>query len=49
MAKDGNTYEKRIRETLKKQKAEAKRARRRKRKEPVGNSETPHSDDHLQP
>jgi hypothetical protein len=33
MAKDGNTYAKRQRETLKKQKAEAKRDRRRKRKE----------------
>ncbi|MGO9111770.1 MAG: hypothetical protein ACLP9L_21295 [Thermoguttaceae bacterium] len=32
MAKDGNTYAKRQRETLKKQKAEAKRDRRRKRK-----------------
>jgi hypothetical protein len=32
MAKDGNTYAKRQRETLKRQKAEAKRDRRRKRK-----------------
>ena len=33
MAKDKNTYAKRQRETLKRQKAEAKRDRRRKRKE----------------
>ena len=33
MAKDGNTYAKRQRETLKRQKAEAKRDRRKKRKE----------------
>jgi len=33
MAKDGNTYAKRQRETLKRQKAEAKRDRRRKRKD----------------
>ena len=33
MAKDGNSYAKRQRETLKRQKAEAKRDRRRKRKE----------------
>ncbi len=32
MAKDGNTYAKRQRETLKRQKAEAKRDRRQKRK-----------------
>ena len=32
MAKDGNTYAKRQRETLKRQKAEAKRDRRKKRK-----------------
>ncbi len=38
MAKDGNTYAKRQRETLKRQKAEAKRDRRRKRKD---NPETP--------
>ena len=31
MAKDGNTYAKRQRETLKRQKAEAKRDRRQKR------------------
>ena len=36
MAKDGNTYAKRQRETLKRQKADAKRERRRKRKEQVG-------------
>jgi len=33
MARDGNTYAKRQRETLKRQKADAKRDRRRKRKE----------------
>ncbi len=33
MAKDGNTYAKRQRETLKRQKAEAKRDRKKKRKE----------------
>ena len=33
MAKDGNTYAKRQRETLKRQKAEAKRDRRQKRKD----------------
>ena len=33
MARDGNTYAKRQRETLKRQKAEAKRDRRKKRKE----------------
>ena len=36
MAKDGNTYAKRQRETLKRQKAEAKRDRRKKRKENPG-------------
>jgi hypothetical protein len=35
MARDGNTYEKRARETLKRQKAQAKRERRQKRKEPT--------------
>jgi hypothetical protein len=35
MAKDRNTYAKRQRETLKRQKAEAKRDRRRKRKEGI--------------
>jgi len=39
MAKDGNTYAKRQRETLKKQKAEAKRERRRKRKDPAGHTD----------
>lgn len=34
MGRDNNTYAKRQRETLKRQKAEAKRERRRKRKEP---------------
>lgn len=33
MARDGNTYAKKARETLKRQKAEAKRERRQKRKE----------------
>jgi hypothetical protein len=33
MARDKNTYAKRQRETLKRQKAEEKQARRRKRKE----------------
>jgi hypothetical protein len=33
MARDNNTYAKRQRETLKRQKAEAKRERRRKRKD----------------
>lgn len=32
MARDGNTYAKKSRETLKRQKAEAKRERRQKRK-----------------
>ncbi|MGA2030929.1 MAG: hypothetical protein ABSG68_01630 [Thermoguttaceae bacterium] len=37
MARDNNTFAKRQRETLKKQKAEAKRERRKKRKEePAG-------------
>ncbi len=35
MARDKNTYEKRQRETRKRQKAEEKRARRQKRKEDV--------------
>ncbi len=33
MAKDGNTYAKKARETLKRQKAQEKRERRQKRKE----------------
>jgi hypothetical protein len=37
MAKDGNTYAKRQRETLKRQKAQDKRARRQKRKDQAGN------------
>ncbi|MGD0896726.1 MAG: hypothetical protein ABR915_02750 [Thermoguttaceae bacterium] len=45
MAKDGNTYAKRQRETLKRQKADAKRERRRKRKEHPGEMDTsPKSD-----
>jgi hypothetical protein len=36
MAKDSNTYAKRQRETLKRQKADAKRERRRKRKQQPG-------------
>jgi hypothetical protein len=35
MAKDGNTYAKKARETLKRQKAQEKRERRQKRKEPA--------------
>jgi hypothetical protein len=34
MARDGNTYAKKARETLKRQKAQEKRERRLKRKEP---------------
>lgn len=42
MAKDGNTYAKRQRETLKRQKAQEKRVRRQKRKEEQpGDTETP--------
>jgi hypothetical protein len=42
MAKDGNTYAKKARETLKRQKAEAKRERRRRRKElPAMNNPAP--------
>jgi sRNA-binding protein len=43
MAKEGNTYAKKARETLKRQKAEAKRERRQKRKElpETGNSGSP--------
>ena len=37
MAKDGNTYAKRQRETLKRQKAQEKRARRQTRKDQAGN------------
>ncbi len=40
MARDGNTYAKRQRETLKRQKAEAKRDRRKKRKEGPGTPES---------
>ena len=40
MAKDGNTYAKRQRETLKRQKADAKRERRRKRKLRPGETES---------
>jgi hypothetical protein len=36
MARDGNTYAKKARETLKRQKAQEKRERRQKRKEPSG-------------
>jgi hypothetical protein len=39
MARDGNTYAKKARETLKRQKAQEKRERRLKRKEP-GEAET---------
>ena len=41
MAKDKNTYAKRQRETLQRQKAEAKRERRRKRNEQPDNTATP--------
>jgi hypothetical protein len=49
MAKDGNTYAKRQRETLKRQKAEAKRVRRQKRKEQTGDveAESPGRNDQL--
>jgi hypothetical protein len=46
MAKDGNTYAKRQRETLKRQKAEAKRERRQKRKDHVGDAESSTRNDH---
>ncbi len=39
MAKDSNTYAKRQRETLKRQKADAKRERRRKRKQQAGETD----------
>jgi hypothetical protein len=39
MAKNGNTFAKLQRETLKRQKAEAKRGRRQKRKEPTSDSD----------
>lgn len=39
MARDGNTYAKRQRETLKRQKAEAKRQDRQKRKDQAGSPE----------
>jgi len=41
MAKDGNTYAKRQRETLKRLKAEAKRDRRQKRKDGLDVTESP--------
>jgi hypothetical protein len=45
MARDKNTYAKRQRETLKRQKAEAKRERRRKRQEePADDPNKPHLD-----
>ncbi len=40
MAKDGNTYAKKARETLKRQKAQAKRERRQKRKQPLDAAES---------
>ncbi len=47
MAKDKNTYAKRQRETLKRQKAEAKRARRRRRNEQPGSADASQRGDHL--
>lgn len=44
MAQDRNTYEKRHRETKKKQKAEEKRARRQRRKEAARDPEGPNGD-----
>jgi hypothetical protein len=50
MAKDKNTYAKRQRETLKRQKAEAKRDRRKKRKEsPYGTAPSPVADPVVEP
>jgi hypothetical protein len=43
MAKDKNTFAKRQRETLKRQKAEAKQERRRKRKAGPDITNAPHS------
>ena len=43
MARDKNTYAKRQRETLKRQKADAKKARRRKRKEEPTEVDTSHT------
>jgi hypothetical protein len=48
MAKDGNTFGKRQRETLKRQKAEAKRERRRKRKETPVHADSPEGDEPLE-
>jgi hypothetical protein len=45
MARDGNTYAKRQRETLKRQKAEAKRERKQKRKNEPLPSASPHTSD----
>jgi hypothetical protein len=45
MSKDSNTYAKRQRETLKRQKAEAKRDRRRKRKEQPDDAGGSHEND----
>jgi hypothetical protein len=44
MARDRNTMEKRQRETRKRQKAEDKRVRRRKRKEPAQGTEDPNGE-----
>jgi hypothetical protein len=50
MARDKNTYAKRQRETLKRQKAEAKQERRRKRKEEPGAADArPAPDDVARP
>ena len=45
MAQDRNTFEKRLRETRKKQKAEQKRVRRQRKKEAADNPETLNSDE----
>ena len=45
MGRDNNTYAKRQREILKRQKAEDKKVRRKKRKERVGTSEPQEEND----
>ena len=47
MARDKNTYAKRQRETMKRQKAEAKRERRKKRQEQPDDPGSSHQDDQL--
>ena len=44
MARDRNTFEKRLRETKKKQKSDEKRARRQRRKEAAQGTESPAGD-----